>query len=136
MANPKPFDTFPTLSGITQLESGRFQKRFLYQNGETDWSYNSLIEKTYRPGWNATYTRFDPFPFPDCTEAQKQTIRDIAERLDAYHKRLSRCTKFPELRSFIINLFPGFDCRFHCTEIPECCTKSPDEAQMKVIPGF
>jgi hypothetical protein len=25
---------------------------------------------------------------------------------------LSRCTKFLELRSFIINLFPGFDCRF------------------------
>jgi hypothetical protein len=30
---------------------------------------------------------FDPFPFPNCTEAQKQTIRDIAERLDAHRKR-------------------------------------------------
>lgn len=30
---------------------------------------------------------FDPFPFPDATEAQKQTIRDIAERLDAHRKR-------------------------------------------------
>jgi SAM-dependent methyltransferase len=30
---------------------------------------------------------FDPFPFPVCTEAQKQTIRDIAERLDAHRKR-------------------------------------------------
>jgi hypothetical protein len=32
-------------------------------------------------------TCFDPFPFPDCTEAQKQAIRDIAERLDAHRKR-------------------------------------------------
>jgi hypothetical protein len=30
---------------------------------------------------------FDPFPFPDCTGAQQQTIRDIAERLDAHRKR-------------------------------------------------
>jgi hypothetical protein len=30
---------------------------------------------------------FDPFPFPVCTEAQKQTIRDFAERLDAHRKR-------------------------------------------------
>jgi hypothetical protein len=30
---------------------------------------------------------FDPFPFPDCTDAQKQTVRDLAERLDAHRKR-------------------------------------------------
>jgi hypothetical protein len=30
---------------------------------------------------------FDPFPFPVCTEAQQQTIRDIAEHLDAHRKR-------------------------------------------------
>ena len=30
---------------------------------------------------------FDPFPFPDCSEAQKQRIRDTAERLDAHRKR-------------------------------------------------
>jgi hypothetical protein len=30
---------------------------------------------------------FDPFPFPACTDAQKQTIRDLAERLDAHRKR-------------------------------------------------
>jgi hypothetical protein len=30
---------------------------------------------------------FDPFPFPDCTDAQKQTIRELAERLDAHRKR-------------------------------------------------
>jgi hypothetical protein len=30
---------------------------------------------------------FDSFPFPDANEAQKQAIREIAERLDAHRKR-------------------------------------------------
>lgn len=35
-----------------------------------------------------TKTRcFDPFPFPDASEAQKARIREIAERLDAHRKR-------------------------------------------------
>lgn len=35
-----------------------------------------------------TKTRcFDPFPFPEVSEAQKQLIREIAERLDAHRKR-------------------------------------------------
>jgi len=35
-----------------------------------------------------TKTRcFDTFPFPVCTEAQKETIRGVAERLDAHRKR-------------------------------------------------
>lgn len=29
---------------------------------------------------------FDPFPFPEATAAQKQVIRDLAERLDAHRK--------------------------------------------------
>jgi hypothetical protein len=29
---------------------------------------------------------FDPFPFPDATETQKERIRDLAERLDAHRK--------------------------------------------------
>lgn len=32
-------------------------------------------------------TCFDPFPFPACTDDQKETIRDIAERLDVHRKR-------------------------------------------------
>ncbi|HEX5285079.1 MAG TPA: DNA methyltransferase [Bryocella sp.] len=39
-----------------------------------------------RPRYNKTRC-FDPFPFPACTEVQQQTIRDIAERLDAHRKR-------------------------------------------------
>lgn len=30
---------------------------------------------------------FDPFPFPDCTEKQKDRIRKLAEELDAHRKR-------------------------------------------------
>jgi hypothetical protein len=55
MASPLPFDTFPTPSGTTQLESSRFQKRFVYANGGTEWSYNCLVENTRSPGWNATW---------------------------------------------------------------------------------
>jgi hypothetical protein len=42
-----------------------------------------------RPRYNKTRC-FDPFPFPVCTEAQKQTIRELAEHLDAHRKRQQR----------------------------------------------
>ena len=38
---------------------------------------------------------FDPFPFPDANNIQKQTIRVIAEELDAHRKRM--LTKHPKL---------------------------------------
>jgi hypothetical protein len=55
MAIPKPFDKFPTPSGITQLETSRQQVRFLYANGGTEWTYICLVENTYSPGWNDTW---------------------------------------------------------------------------------
>jgi hypothetical protein len=42
-------------------------------------------------GNDPVYTKtrtFDPFPFPDATEAQRATIRTIAEELDAHRKRV------------------------------------------------
>jgi hypothetical protein len=42
-------------------------------------------------GNDAVYTKtrtFDPFPFPDANNIQKQTIRVIAEELDAHRKRV------------------------------------------------
>lgn len=39
-----------------------------------------------RPRYNKTRC-FEPFPFPECDDSQKQVIRDIAERLDAHRKR-------------------------------------------------
>jgi hypothetical protein len=39
-----------------------------------------------RPRYNKTRC-FDPFPFPECTEKQKERIRKIAEELDAHRKR-------------------------------------------------
>ncbi len=55
MANPKPFDTFPTPDGTIQLETGRFQKRVVNTNGGTEWSYNALVENTFSPGWLSTW---------------------------------------------------------------------------------
>jgi hypothetical protein len=55
MAGARPFSTFPTPSGTTQLETSNFQKRFIYSNGGTDWSYWCLVTNTYSPGWNATF---------------------------------------------------------------------------------
>jgi hypothetical protein len=55
MAIPKPFDTFPTPSGITQLETGHHQVRVTYTNGGTLWQYICLVENTLSPGWLATW---------------------------------------------------------------------------------
>lgn len=55
MAIPQPFDTFPTPSGITQLETGRQQLRFQYANGGFEWTYICLVENSYSPGWHATW---------------------------------------------------------------------------------
>lgn len=38
---------------------------------------------------------FDPFPFPDCPQDQKNRIRELAESLDAHRKR--RQAQFPSL---------------------------------------
>jgi hypothetical protein len=39
-----------------------------------------------RPRYNKSRC-FDPFPFPDCTEKQKERIRKLAEELDVHRKR-------------------------------------------------
>ena len=46
------------------------------------------------PRYNNTVC-FDPFPFPDPTETQKQTIRELGERLDSHRKRVQ--TTHPEV---------------------------------------
>jgi len=40
-----------------------------------------------RPRYNKTRC-FDPFPFPAPNDAQRETIRDLAEQLDAHRKRV------------------------------------------------
>ncbi|MEG3928854.1 MULTISPECIES: DNA methyltransferase [unclassified Microcoleus] len=47
-----------------------------------------------RPVYSKT-TCFDPFPFPDPTDTQKQTIRELGERLDSHRKRVQ--TTHPEV---------------------------------------
>jgi len=46
------------------------------------------------PRYNKTRC-FDPFPFPACTDAQKQCIREFGEALDAHRKRQQ--AQHPEL---------------------------------------
>ena len=46
------------------------------------------------PRYNKTRC-FDPFPFPDPTDTQKQTIRELGERLDSHRKRVQ--TAHPEV---------------------------------------
>lgn len=45
-----------------------------------------------RPRYNKSRC-FDPFPFPDCTETQKNRIRALAEELDAHRKRAQAAHK-------------------------------------------
>ncbi len=47
-----------------------------------------------RPRWN-NGSCFDPFPFPDCSESQKQRIRELGEQLDGHRK--ARQALFPGL---------------------------------------
>ena len=51
-----------------------------------DWTLAAGGTLEDRPIYTKTRC-FDTFPFPDCTDAQKQAIRGIAERLDAHRKR-------------------------------------------------
>jgi len=50
------------------------------------WALNAGGTLEDRPTWTNT-TTFLPFPFPDCTEKQKEKIRKLAEELDAHRKR-------------------------------------------------
>ena len=47
-----------------------------------------------RPRYNKTRC-FETFPFPDASELQKETIRELAERLDAFRK--ARLAEHPNL---------------------------------------
>lgn len=54
----------------------------------TTWAFSAGGRLGY--GNDSRYNKtkcLDPFPFPDSTIAQKETIRDLSERLDAHRKR-------------------------------------------------
>jgi hypothetical protein len=50
------------------------------------WSLSAGATLEDRPRWR-NVTCFEPFPFPDCTDAQKQRIRELGESLDAHRKQ-------------------------------------------------
>ncbi|PSB13794.1 class I SAM-dependent DNA methyltransferase, partial [filamentous cyanobacterium Phorm 46] len=51
------------------------------------WSLTAGGTLEDRPRYNNSVC-FDPFPFPDPTDTQKQTIRELGERLDSHRKRV------------------------------------------------
>ena len=50
------------------------------------WALNVGASLEDRPHYTNSVV-FDPFPFPACSESQKQRIRDLGETLDAHRKR-------------------------------------------------
>jgi hypothetical protein len=63
-----------------------FHLGVLSSKAHTTWALEIGSTLEDRPVYVKTVC-FDPFPFPDCTNQQKQTIRDLAEGLDAHRKR-------------------------------------------------
>jgi hypothetical protein len=61
----------------------------------TTWALRAGGTLEDRPVYTKTRC-FDPFPFPDCSEAQKILIRSHAEELDAHRKRQQEL--FPDLK--------------------------------------
>jgi len=53
------------------------------------WSLVSGARLEDRPVYPKS-TCFDPFPFPDASETQKRSIRELGERLDAHRKRVQK----------------------------------------------
>ena len=57
------------------------------------WALDAGSDLGPTPRWRNTVC-FDPFPFPDATDEQKQKIRELGERLDAHRKRVQ--ADFPD----------------------------------------
>jgi hypothetical protein len=78
-----------------------------------------------------TKTRcFDPFPFPACTDAQQQTIRDLAERLDAHRKRQQQLHPWLTLT----DMYNVLDKLRALSANPASTSDSTDPASFVVIP--
>jgi len=79
-------DVLPDNMLTNVASSDAFLLGVLSSSIHTAWALAAGGTLEDRPRYNKTRC-FDPFPFPDCTETQKHTIRGIAERLDAHRKR-------------------------------------------------
>jgi hypothetical protein len=71
--------------------SDAFSLGVLSSSVHVSWTLASGGTLEDRPIYTKTRC-FDPFPFPVCTEPQQQTIRDLAERLDAHRSASNSST--------------------------------------------
>jgi hypothetical protein len=78
--------TLPDNMLVNIASADAFHLGVLSSNVHVRWALAAGGTLEDRPRYNKTRC-FDPFPFPVCTEAQQQSIRDLADRLDAHRKR-------------------------------------------------
>jgi hypothetical protein len=87
--------------------------------------------------------RQGPFPAPAPLPRRKtskaktmdRTEATVRNMLSAIEAPLSRCTKIPECRPFVINHFPIFDCRFTALKSRNVALR-PERSWRKLCPGF
>lgn len=81
--------TLPDNKLVNIALSDAYQLGVLSSSTHLEWAWANRALLEDRPVYVKT-TCFDPFPFPEATEAQEQTIRQLAEDLDAHRKRVQR----------------------------------------------
>lgn len=81
-----PGDTLPESEIIAICSDDAFVLGILSSRFHVCWSLSKGGTLEDRPRYNNSLC-FDPFPFPDANNIQKQSIRIIAEELDAHRKR-------------------------------------------------
>jgi len=79
-------DTLPDNMLVNVASADAYTLGVLSSAAHLRWALASGGTLEDRPRYNKTRC-FDPFPFPDCTEAQTTAVRDVAERLYAHRKR-------------------------------------------------
>jgi hypothetical protein len=63
-------------------------------------------------------------------------VDPIESRAIERRKPAVRLHSKPGMTLVCFQSLSGFSMHSHCTEIPDCCTKSSDEVRAKVCPGF
>jgi hypothetical protein len=82
-----PGETLPESEIIAICSDDSFVLGILSSRFHVNWSLSKGGTLEDRPRYNNSLC-FDPFPFPEANNIQKQTIRVIAEELDAHRKRV------------------------------------------------
>lgn len=89
-----PAQTLPDVGVYSVATDDAFVLGTLSSIVHQDWLKAVAPTLEDRPRWKPAIV-FDPFPFPDPTDAQKARIRELGERLDAHRK--ARQAEHPDL---------------------------------------